>query len=137
MMTAHRRQARLPGDPDSRGAAYDAVLDALGYRIRRVILIRLIDGPKRAVEIANGMSVTRPAVSQHLKVLKRAGLIVDWEVGSYRFYAVDSKWVATVHSFLELFWRSASPPKLLVEPSLVRTVPRLGSQANDLRQIGA
>src|SRR6266487_5114883 len=69
---------------------YDAVLDALGDATRRAILERLRDGPKPVVEIARGLPVGRPAVSQHLKVLKEAGLVTDRAVGTRRIYGVDA-----------------------------------------------
>ena len=59
---------------------HDVVLDALGDRTRRAILETLREGPKPVVEIARGLPVGRPAVSQHLKVLKESGLVSDHAV---------------------------------------------------------
>ncbi|HXA29714.1 MAG TPA: metalloregulator ArsR/SmtB family transcription factor [Candidatus Angelobacter sp.] len=87
--------------------AEEALLDALGDRTRRQILQRLRDGPKPVVEIASGLSVSRPAVSQHLKVLKDAGLVTDRAEGTRRIYAVDPDALATLRGFLESFWRDA------------------------------
>ena len=79
-------------------------LDALGDHTRRVILRRLWDGPLPVVDIAQGMPVARPAVSQHLKVLKSAGLVVDSPVGNRRIYALDPEGLAELRQFLETFW---------------------------------
>lgn len=83
------------------------MLDALGDRTRRRILDRLKDGPKPVVEIARGLPVSRPAVSQHLKVLKDAGLVVDQAAANRRLYAVDPAGLAALRSFLDTFWRDA------------------------------
>ena len=83
------------------------VLDALGDRTRRAILKRLQDGPKPVVEIARGLPVSRPAVSQHLKILKEAGLVVDRAEGNRRLYTVDAGGLAALRTFLELFWQDA------------------------------
>ena len=87
--------------------AEEALLDALGDRTRRQILLRLREGPKPVVEIASGLTVSRPAVSQHLKVLKDAGLVTDRAVGTRRIYAVDPDGLATLRGFLESFWKDA------------------------------
>lgn len=85
----------------------DPVLDALGDPTRRAILHRLRQGPKPVVEIARGLPVTRPAVSQHLRVLKDAGLVVDRADGTRRLYAVDPNGLFALRVFLELFWADA------------------------------
>lgn len=82
----------------------ESKLDALGDHNRRVILRRLRDGPLPVVDIARGMPVARPAVSQHLKVLKSAGLVVDRPVGNRRIYALDPDGLADLRQFLETFW---------------------------------
>jgi DNA-binding transcriptional ArsR family regulator len=87
--------------------AYDAVLDALGDPTRRAILERLRDGPKPVVEIAEGLPVGRPAVSQHLKVLKEAGLVTDRAVGTRRIYGVDADGMASVREYAQSFWSAA------------------------------
>ena len=83
------------------------VLDALGDQTRRAILFRLREGPKPVVEISRGLPVSRPAVSQHLRVLKDAGLVIDRADGNRRLYAVDPNGLNAVRSFLELFWADA------------------------------
>jgi DNA-binding transcriptional ArsR family regulator len=86
---------------------YDAVLDALGDATRRAILERLRDGPKPVVEIARGLPVGRPAVSQHLKVLKEAGLVTDRAVGTRRIYGVDADGMASLRDYAQSFWSAA------------------------------
>lgn len=88
-------------------ATYDAVLDALGDRTRRAVLERLRGGPMAVNEIARELPVSRPAVSQHLRVLKEAGLVVDRRVGTRRLYAVDPSGLAIARTYLEAFWRGA------------------------------
>ena len=85
----------------------DAVLDALGDRTRRAILERLRAGPQPVVEIARGLSVGRPAVSQHLKVLKRAGLVADRAAGTRRIYQVNPDGLAALEDYARSFWSSA------------------------------
>ncbi len=88
-------------------ATHDLVLDALGDRTRRAILERLRDGPKPVVEIAQGLRVGRPAVSQHLKVLKHAGLVSDRAVGTRRVYEVDQSGLEAAQHYLGSFWSDA------------------------------
>ncbi len=85
----------------------EAMLDALGDRTRRRILDRLTQGPQPVVEIARGLPVSRPAVSQHLKVLKEAGLVSDHAEANRRLYALDPDGLATLRAFLDRFWRDA------------------------------
>jgi DNA-binding transcriptional ArsR family regulator len=89
-------------------ATYDAVLDALGDRTRRTVLERLRDdGPLPVVAIARDLPVSRPAVSQHLKVLKDAGLVVDRQEGTRRIYAIDPTGLALLRAYVEAFWQGA------------------------------
>src|SRR5262245_4525633 len=83
----------------------ERVLDALGDPTRRRIFKRLRGGQQRSVrEIADGLDVTRPAVSQHLKVLKGAGLVVARAEGTRRLYAVDGRGIHAVRTWLDGFW---------------------------------
>ena len=87
-------------------ATYDAVLDALGDRTRRTVLERLRDdGPLPVVAIARDLPVSRPAVSQHLKVLKDAGLVVDRQEGTRRIYAIDPTGLSLLRAYVEAFWQ--------------------------------
>ena len=87
--------------------SYDAVLDALGDRTRRTVLERLRAGPLPVVAIAKDLPVSRPAVSQHLKVLKDAGLVVDRQEGTRRIYAIDPNGLALLRAYVEAFWQGA------------------------------
>jgi len=86
---------------------HDAVLDALGDHTRRAILDRLRDGPLPVVEISRGLTVGRPAVSQHLKVLKKAGLVTDQAVGTRRLYRISPEGFQTLEDYVRSFWSSA------------------------------
>jgi len=102
------RKSRRTVSQDLRlSARADPVLDALGDPTRRAILHRLREGPKPVVEIAKGLPVTRPAVSQHLRVLKDARLVIDRAAGTRRLYAVDPNGLFALRAFLELFWADA------------------------------
>lgn len=87
--------------------ADDAILEALGDRTRRRIFDRLRTGPLAVVDIARDLPVSRPAVSQHLKVLKDAGLVVDRADRNRRLYSVDPNGLARLRAFLDLFWADA------------------------------
>ena len=92
---------------DAPSPSFDAVLEALGDGTRRAILERLRDGPKPVVEIAQGLSVGRPAVSQHLKVLKEAGLVIDRAAGTRRIYGVNPDGMASLREYAQSFWSAA------------------------------
>ncbi len=85
----------------------ERALDALGDSTRRQVLLRLRHGSRSVREIADGMSVSRPAVSQHLKVLKDAGLVVARAEGTKRLYAVDPRGLASIRAWLDGFWDEA------------------------------
>ena len=79
-------------------------LTALADPTRRTIFELLADRPSAVVELARELPVSRPAVSQHLKVLKDAGLVVDRPDGTRRIYQVDPAGVAELRSYLDQFW---------------------------------
>lgn len=83
------------------------VFAALHDPTRRAVLERLRDGPRPVGEIARGLPVTRPAVSQHLKVLKEAGLVDDRSEGTRRIYHIDPKGLGAMRAWLDQFWDSA------------------------------
>lgn len=86
-------------------AAYaDRVFDALGDPTRRKVFKRLRGGPRSVGELAKGMDVSRPAVSQHLKVLKAARLVVVRAEGTRRLYAIDTRGIEAVRTWLDGFW---------------------------------
>jgi DNA-binding transcriptional ArsR family regulator len=80
---------------------------ALGDPTRRAIFERLADRPRAVGELAGELPVSRPAVSQHLKVLKGAGLVVDRPAGSRRIYQLDPAGVGALRAELERFWNQA------------------------------
>ena len=80
---------------------------ALGDPTRRAIFERLAGRPQAVTELASELPVSRPAVSQHLKVLKDAGLVVDRRAGKHRIYQVDPNGLGALRGELEGFWRQA------------------------------
>ncbi len=85
----------------------EAKLDALGDPTRRAILARLIDGPLAVGELARDFPVSRPAISQHLRVLKEAKLVVDRAAGNRRLYQLHPEGFATLREYFEQFWGQA------------------------------
>jgi DNA-binding transcriptional ArsR family regulator len=85
----------------------NAVLDALGDPTRRAICERLAGGPLAVGALAAQLPVSRPAVSQHLKVLKGAGLVRDRPDGNRRLYALDPDGLAGMHAWLDRVWNDA------------------------------
>jgi DNA-binding transcriptional ArsR family regulator len=83
------------------------VLDALGDPTRRAVFQRLRGGARSVTEISRGMKVTRPAVSQHLKVLKAAHLVSDRAEGTRRLYTIDSRGVQALRDWLDTLWDTA------------------------------
>jgi DNA-binding transcriptional ArsR family regulator len=88
-------------------ANHSACFDALGDPTRRRILERLSRGPLPVGKLASRLTVTRPAVSQHLKVLKDAGLVTQRAVGTRRLYSVDPRGVESMRAWLDRFWDQA------------------------------
>jgi DNA-binding transcriptional ArsR family regulator len=82
-------------------------MDALGDPTRRAIFERLARGPTAVGELANALPVSRPAVSQHLKVLKQAGLVVDRPQGTRRLYQLDPHGVGALRAYFDGFWNQA------------------------------
>ena len=80
---------------------------ALGDPTRHAIFERLADRPRAVGELASELPVSRPAVSQHLKVLKDAGLVVDRRAGNRRIYQLDPVGVGALRAQLEQFWTKA------------------------------
>lgn len=83
------------------------VVSALADPTRMSVLEKLRDGPRSVGEIASELPVSRPAVSQHLKVLKQAGLVNDRSVGTRRIYHIDPKGLGAMRAWLDQFWDSA------------------------------
>ena len=88
--------------------AYQAqALTALADPTRRAIFEHLAERPRAVGELARELPVSRPAVSQHLKVLKGAGLVTDRPAGTRRIYAVDPDGLAELRAYLDSFWNQA------------------------------
>jgi DNA-binding transcriptional ArsR family regulator len=87
--------------------AYGKAFAALADPSRRHVFERLRAGPLSVGAVAKGMPVSRPAVSQHLKVLKEAGLVTDRAHGTRRVYSIDPQGLAAVRSWLDQFWDDA------------------------------
>jgi DNA-binding transcriptional ArsR family regulator len=86
---------------------YQDGFDALGDPTRRAIFERLARGPTAVGQLARELPVSRPAVSQHLRVLKRAGLVSDQREGSRRLYEIDLDGVEALRAYLDSFWTDA------------------------------
>ncbi len=84
-----------------------AAITALGDPTRQAIFERLSAGPLAVGELADSLPVSRPAVSQHLKVLKDAGLVVDRRAGNRRIYRLDPDGVGALRAYLDRFWSKA------------------------------
>lgn len=83
-------------------------MDALGDATRRAILARLVErGPLPVGELARAFPMSRPAISQHLRVLKRANLVTDSPKGTRRLYAVNPEALASLRTYFEGFWLHA------------------------------
>ena len=81
--------------------------DALGDRTRRAIVMTLAERPRAVGELAASLPVSRPAVSQHLKVLKDAGLVVEQAAGTRRIYRLNAAGVSALRDQLDTFWNRA------------------------------
>jgi DNA-binding transcriptional ArsR family regulator len=82
-------------------------LSALGDPTRRAIFERLAARPRAVGELAGELPISRPAVSQHLKVLKDAGLVIDRPSGNRRIYELDPDGVGALRAYLDRFWNQA------------------------------
>ncbi len=82
-------------------------LTALADPTRRAIFERLADGPRAVGELAAGLPVSRPAVSQHLRVLKGAGLVSDRADGTRRIYQLDPDGLGALRAYLDQFWNQS------------------------------
>jgi DNA-binding transcriptional ArsR family regulator len=87
--------------------AYSMAIKALGDPTRRTIFERLRSGPRAVGELARGLPVSRPAVSQHLRVLKEAGLVNEQRNGTRRLYRIDTASLAELRDYFDEFWADA------------------------------
>jgi DNA-binding transcriptional ArsR family regulator len=88
-------------------ASAERAFDALGDATRRRVFERVRRGTRSVREIAGGMKVSRPAVSQHLQVLKDAGLVIARVEGTRHFYTVDARGIESMRKWLDGFWDDA------------------------------
>jgi DNA-binding transcriptional ArsR family regulator len=85
----------------------EAQLDALGDATRRAILNQLLDGPVSVGELAEKFPMSRPAISQHLKILKDAELVLDRAEGNRRLYQINSEGFDSLRDYFDQFWTQA------------------------------
>lgn len=81
--------------------AYENIFSALGDATRKLVFERLRRGPQTVGTLAAGLPVSRPAISQHLKVLKAAGLVTDQAAGTRRLYRIDRRGLAVLREYLQ------------------------------------
>jgi DNA-binding transcriptional ArsR family regulator len=87
--------------------AYKESLSALSDPTRRAVFERVIGGPRSVGEIAKGMPISRPAVSQHLKVLRDAGLVQEERDGTRRIYSADARALGELRAYVDEMWQTA------------------------------
>ncbi len=104
---SHGQTASVRGNLRLVDAYLQAGLDALGDATRMSIFQKLADGPIAVNELAQTMPVSRPAVSQHLRVLKDAGLVTDRKAGALRLYQLDPEGVARLRAHFDQMWTHA------------------------------
>lgn len=92
---------------NTNASAHAEVLEALADPTRRAVLEALRDGPRPVGEIADGLPVSRPAVSQHLRVLLEVGLVDVAPRGTRRLYRIRPQGLAAVREYVTAFWRDA------------------------------
>ena len=96
----------------------ELVWDAVGDRTRRAIVLQLSKGPRAVGDLASGLPISRSAVSQHLKVLKDAGLVAEQAAGTRRIYRLNEAGILALRDQLDTFWdRALSGYEDLVEQS--------------------
>ena len=89
---------------------------AIAEPMRRAILERLVEQPCSVGDIASALPISRPAVSQHLKILKQVGLVVDTPAGKHRIYRIDPKGLEALRAELDSFWsKTLAAYKVAVE----------------------
>jgi DNA-binding transcriptional ArsR family regulator len=85
----------------------DKQLDALGDATRRAILAQLLNGPLAVGQLSGHFPVSRPAISQHLRILKEANLVTDTAAGTRRLYAVNREGFNSLREYFDQFWTTA------------------------------
>jgi DNA-binding transcriptional ArsR family regulator len=120
-------------------AYLQAGLDALGDGTRMAIFQRLANGPMAVNELAGMLPVSRPAVSQHLRVLKDAGLVTDRKAGTRRMYQLDPEGVARLRAHFDQVWEralSSFESAVAVEPAESPKIKRGERHGKDSRSSG-
>jgi DNA-binding transcriptional ArsR family regulator len=108
LVASRRREQSERAKERARGGTMGSpALDALGDATRREIMERLRGGPRPVGEIAADLPVSRPAVSQHLRVLKEAGLVTERKEGTRRIYRLDPDGLKDLRAYLDSFWEQA------------------------------
>ena len=87
--------------------SYEDALSALDDPTRRLLLERLTAGPRPAGELAEGLPISRPAVSQHLRVLREAQLVSEHREGTKRIYRLNPKGLTELRAYFDNFWQQA------------------------------
>ena|ERR1700686_4683352 len=87
--------------------AYQSALAALSDPTRRKVFERVLQAPRSVGEIAEALPISRPAVSQHLRVLKDAGLVHEERAGTRRIYSADAQALGELRAFIDELWRTA------------------------------
>jgi DNA-binding transcriptional ArsR family regulator len=82
-------------------------MEALGDATRRAILERLLEGPLAVGELARDFPMSRPAISQHLRILKNAQLVMDTPAGNRRLYQVNPEGIEALRAYFDRFWTQA------------------------------
>ncbi len=82
-------------------------LDALGDATRRAILDHLLNGPMPVGQLATGFTISRPAISQHLRILKEANLVMDRSIGTRRLYQLNPEGFDSLRDYFDQFWTQA------------------------------
>lgn len=108
----------------------DTVLDALGDRTRRTILERLSSGPVAVGVLADQLPVSRPAVSQHLRVLKDAELVVESVAGTRRLYRINKSGLRVVREYFDRFWEAALDNFAILAEAETQAAKRRGGKAS-------
>ena len=86
---------------------YQSALAALSDPMRRTILERIVEAPRSVGEIAHNLPISRPAVSQHLKVLKEADLVREERIGTRRIYRADGAALGELRAYIDEMWKEA------------------------------
>lgn len=87
--------------------AYQQQFDAISDPTRRAILSRLLRGPVAVGELAREFPISRPAISQHLRILKDARLVADSAAGNRRYYTIDLEGLSNLRAYFDQFWDEA------------------------------